>query len=183
MCLVGFVDPPVSACGLFAEPFRRDFLRTRTLFDEGLITERIPRCGRHRRVSPQTPLSTRAVLGYLLGHLWCLPQRRRTDLSAQLPSFAYPDVVDLRATVRQMLGQPSRWQAPGKAEGTLLIDLAFFRVERRPAAHVVAAALFPDAAARHGSAGPRGDRNHPEVDCWGSRGQTRVRPVIDPSDP
>jgi mono/diheme cytochrome c family protein len=46
------------------------------------------------------------------------------QIAAQLPSFAYPDVLDGESVVRQMIGQPSRWQAKGRAEGTLLIDPA-----------------------------------------------------------
>ena len=63
------------------------------------------------------------MLGYLAGNCGAC-HNGDGQISAQLPSFAYPDVVDGRAIVRQMIGQPSRWQAPGKAEGTLLIDPA-----------------------------------------------------------
>ena len=108
---------------IHGEPLTPDMVTLRTLFDEGLITGADPALRQAPpRIAADDP-QTRAVLGYLSGNCGAC-HNGDGQISAQLPSFAYPDVVDGRTIVRQMLGQPSRWQAPGKAEGTLLIDPA-----------------------------------------------------------
>ena len=91
------------------------------LFDDGLLTGADAAL---RRTPPRITADdsqTRTVLGYLSGNCGAC-HNGDGQISAQLPSFAYPDVVDGRAIVRQMVGQPSRWQAKGKSEGTMLID-------------------------------------------------------------
>ena len=155
---------------IHGEPLTPDMVTLQTLFDEGLITGADPALRQTPpRIAADDP-QTRAVLGYLSGNCGAC-HNGDGQISAQLPSFAYPDVVDGRAIVRQMIGQPSRWQAPGKAEGTLLIDPAspessavLLRMSsRRP--------VVSNAAARHGAAGPRGDRDYCgsglAVSTWG----------------
>ena len=65
---------------------------------------------------------TRAVLGYLSGNCGAC-HNGDGQISAHVPSFAYADLLgDADAVAQGMLGQRTRWQAPGRAEGTMLID-------------------------------------------------------------
>jgi cytochrome c553 len=108
---------------IHGEPLTADMVTLQTLFDEGLLTGADPALRRTPpRIAAGDPL-TRAVLGYMAGNCGAC-HNGDGQIAAQLPSFAYPDVLDGDAVVRQMVGQPSRWQAKGRAEGTLLIDPA-----------------------------------------------------------
>jgi mono/diheme cytochrome c family protein len=108
---------------IHGEPLGADLITLKTLFDEGLLTGADPALRRTPpRIAAGDPL-TRAVLGYMAGNCAAC-HNGDGQIAAQLPSFAYPDVLDGDAVVRQMIGQPSRWQAKGRAEGTLLIDPA-----------------------------------------------------------
>jgi len=92
-----------------------------TLLDEGLLKNADPSL---RRTPPRIVVddpSARAVLGYLSGNCGAC-HNGDGQISAKLPSFAYTDVMDGNSVVRQLVDQPSRWQAPGRSEGTLLID-------------------------------------------------------------
>ena len=107
---------------IHGEPLTRDMVTLKTLFDEGLLKGADPAL---RRTPPRiagAPL-TRAVLGYMAGNCGAC-HNGDGQIAAQLPSFAYPEVLDGESVVRQMIGQPSRWQAKGQAEGTLLVDPA-----------------------------------------------------------
>ena len=107
---------------IHGEPLTRDMVTLKTLFDEGLLKGADPAL---RWTPPRiagAPL-TRAVLGYMAGNCGAC-HNGDGQIAAQLPSFAYPDVLDGESVVRQMIGQPSRWQAKGQVEGTLLVDPA-----------------------------------------------------------
>ena len=106
---------------IHGEPLAADMVTLRTLFDEGRLKGADPSL---RRIPPRVAAAnprTRSVLGYMAGNCGAC-HNGDGQIAAQLPSFTYPDVLDGEAVVRQMIGQPSRWQAPGRAEGTLLID-------------------------------------------------------------
>ena len=108
---------------IHGEPLAPDMVTLRTLFDEGLLAGADPAL---RQAPPRIAAGdaqTRAVLGYLAGNCGAC-HNGDGQIAAQLPSFAYPDVLDGRAIVQQLIGQPSRWQAPGRSEGTLVIDPA-----------------------------------------------------------
>jgi mono/diheme cytochrome c family protein len=108
---------------IHGEPLAADMVTLKTLFDEGLLTGADPALRRTPpRIAAGDPL-TRAVLGYMAGNCGAC-HNGDGQIAAQLPSFAYADVLDGDAVVRQLIGQPSRWQAKGRAEGTLLIDPA-----------------------------------------------------------
>ena len=108
---------------IHGEPLTADMVTLKTLFEEGLLTGAGPALRRTPpRIAAGDPL-TRAVLGYMAGNCGAC-HNGDGQIAAQLPSFAYPDVLDGDAVVRQMIGQPSRWQAKNRAEGTLLIDPA-----------------------------------------------------------
>lgn len=108
---------------IHSEPLTAEMVTLRTLFDEGLLTGADPAL---RRTPPRITAGdalTRAVLGYMAGNCGAC-HNGDGQIAAQLPSFVYPDVLDGESVVRQMIGQPSRWQAKGRAEGTLLFDPA-----------------------------------------------------------
>ena len=93
----------------------------RTLLDEGLLRGADAALRTNPpRIAAGKP-GTRAVLGYLSANCGAC-HNGDAAITAQLPSFHYDDVIDGEAIVQRLIGQPSRWQAPGKSEGTLLID-------------------------------------------------------------
>jgi mono/diheme cytochrome c family protein len=107
---------------IHGEPITADMVTLKTLFDETLLTGADPAM---RRTPPRIagdPL-TRAVLGYMAGNCGAC-HNGDGQIAAELPSFSYPDVLSAGEIVRHLIGRPSRWQAKGRAEGTLLIDPA-----------------------------------------------------------
>ena len=106
---------------IHGEPLADGMVTLNTLLDEGLLTGADPSL---RRTPPRiaaTDPAARAVLGYLSGNCGAC-HNRDADISAKLPSLAYADVMDGNSVIRQLVDQPSRWQAPGRSEGTLLLD-------------------------------------------------------------
>ena len=110
---------------IHGEPLLPGMVTLNTLLDEGLLTgaDDSP-----HRVSPRIPARdprTRAVLGYLATNCGTC-HNAGSAISARLPSLAYGDVMaDPDAVEKQMVGQPSRWQAPGRSEReTLLVNPA-----------------------------------------------------------
>jgi hypothetical protein len=107
---------------IHGEPLTREMITLQTLVDEHRLTgadttwRTAP-----PRISTRDP-QTRTVLGYLSGNCGAC-HNGDSQISAQAPSFAYADLIeDSDSIVRRMIGQPTRWQAPGRAEGTMLID-------------------------------------------------------------
>jgi mono/diheme cytochrome c family protein len=106
---------------IHGEPLTPGMMTVRTLADEGLLTP--------PTAVPQTPVritagdpQTRAMLGYLSGNCGAC-HNGDGQISAQVPSFAYADLMDDGDGIaRRMMGQPTRWQAPGRTDGTMLID-------------------------------------------------------------
>ena len=89
-----------------------------SLLDEGRLTgadEALRRAP--PRIAARDPL-TRAVVGYLSTNCGAC-HNGDGAISAQLPSLAYADVmVDGERVMQSLIGLQSRWQAPGRPEGT-----------------------------------------------------------------
>ena len=107
---------------IHGEPLTRDMLTLQTLLDERRLAgfeaaeARVP-----PRIDARDP-QTRAVLGYLSGNCGAC-HNGDGQIAAHVPSFAYADLMDDGdGLARQMMDQPTRWQAPGRSEGTMLID-------------------------------------------------------------
>ena len=99
-----------------------DMLTLQTLIDEHRLTgiDGVA-TGGSPRINARDP-QTRAVLGYLSGNCGAC-HNGDGQISAQVPSFAYADLLgDADAVAQRMIRQRTRWQAPGRADGTLLID-------------------------------------------------------------
>jgi cytochrome c553 len=108
---------------LHGEPLAPGMVTLNTLLDEGRLTGASASLRTTPpRIAARDP-QTRAVLGYLSANCGAC-HNGDGQITAQLPSFHYADVIDGEATARQLIGQPARWQAPGRTEGTLLIDSA-----------------------------------------------------------
>jgi mono/diheme cytochrome c family protein len=107
---------------IHGEPLTREMITLQTLIDEQRLTRN---AGSWRKVPPRIDTAdpqTRTVLGYLSGNCGAC-HNGDGQISAQVPSFAYADLMDGADLIAErMIGQPTRWQAPGRTEGTMLID-------------------------------------------------------------
>ena len=106
---------------IHGEPLTKGMVTVRTLLDEGVLTPAtaIPRTP--ARITARNP-RTRTILGYLSGNCGAC-HNGDGQIAAQVPSFAYADLIDDGDGVaRQMMNRPARWQAPGRTDGTMLID-------------------------------------------------------------
>ena len=109
---------------LHAEPLGSGMVTLNALLNEGRLAgadaalRQMP--PRIRTSDPQA----RAVAGYLAANCGGC-HNGNSAISAQVPSLAYADVMaDGDAALKRLVGHPTRWQAPGKAEGTVLLDPA-----------------------------------------------------------
>jgi hypothetical protein len=97
-------------------------LTLKTLINERLLSAaRGDLLDRPPRI-PAADADTRAVLGYLganCGHC----HDGTATISAQVPSLAFRDLLrDGDAVARALAGMPTRWQAPGRSAGTVVVD-------------------------------------------------------------
>ena len=92
-----------------------------TLIDEQRLTGIVASRKDPPRIDTRDP-QTRTVLGYLSGNCGAC-HNGDGQISAQVPSFAYADLLDGADSIAgRMIGQPTRWQAPGRSDRTMLID-------------------------------------------------------------
>jgi mono/diheme cytochrome c family protein len=106
---------------IHGEPLAPGMVTLQTLFDEHLLSGADPAL---RQTPPRIVADdprTRAVLGYFAGNCGAC-HNADGKITARLPSFAYADITDGSAVTQQLAGKPSRWQAAGKTDGTMLID-------------------------------------------------------------
>jgi hypothetical protein len=106
---------------IHAEPLTSDMLTLRTLVEERWLAPLPADLLQHPpRVTTSHPM-TRAVLGYLSANCGGCHDGSG-DISALVPSLTYADVMrNGDAVARRLIGQRSRWQAPGKSEGTTIL--------------------------------------------------------------
>lgn len=106
---------------IHGEPLTRGMLTVRTMVDAGLLTPATAVPQTPARINARDP-QTRTVLGYLSGNCGAC-HNGDGQIAAHVPSFAYADLMDDGDGIaRRMMGQPTRWQAPGRTDGTMLID-------------------------------------------------------------
>jgi hypothetical protein len=107
---------------IHGEPLTEGMVSVKTLVDEGLlasagrdVVDRPPRIA-------TADAKTRTVLGYLSAN--CGSCHDGTSaISAQVPSLKFTDLMrDGDAVARSLIGAQTRWQAPGRSEGTVLVD-------------------------------------------------------------
>jgi mono/diheme cytochrome c family protein len=107
---------------IHGEPLAREMITLQTLIDERRLTGIVASWRRNPpRIDTSDP-QTRTVLGYLAGNCGAC-HNGDGQISAQVPSVAYADLMDGADSIAErMIGQPTRWQAPGRTDGTMLID-------------------------------------------------------------
>ena len=108
---------------IHGEELTRDMVTLRTLIDEQrLSADAAARLRTPPRIAASHP-QTRALLGYLSANCGTC-HNRGGEIAALVPSLTYEDVVDDGdAVARHLVRGRTRWQAPGKFEGsTVLVD-------------------------------------------------------------
>jgi hypothetical protein len=108
---------------IHGEPLTRDMVTLDTLAEERLLSPVDTASSGHQpRIVASQP-ATRAVLGYFSANCGTCHNGSQ-EISALVPSLKYTDVMgDGDAAARRLIGQRSKWQAPGKPDGTtMLID-------------------------------------------------------------
>ena len=113
-----------DAQAIHGEPLMPGMVTYRALLDARLlISHGDMAAGREPRVAARHP-QARAVLGYLAANCGTCHDGSAA-ITAQVPSLAYADIMrDGDAVARSLIGQPTRWQAPGMGNRpALLLDL------------------------------------------------------------
>jgi mono/diheme cytochrome c family protein len=107
---------------IHGEPLTREMITLQTLIDDQRLTGIVASWRKDPpRIDTRDP-QTRTVLGYFSGNCGAC-HNGDGQISAQVPSFAYADLLDGADSIAEgMIGQPTRWQAPGRSDGTMLID-------------------------------------------------------------
>jgi mono/diheme cytochrome c family protein len=106
---------------IHGEPRVNGMVTLSTLLDEGRLSGADDAL-RHAppRIAARDP-QTRAVVGYLSTNCGAC-HNGDGAIPARLPSLAYADVMaDADRVMQSMLGLHSRWQAPGRPEGTTVL--------------------------------------------------------------
>ncbi len=107
---------------IHGEPLRAGSLTIRTLVEEG----RLAHARRDLLANPPriraADAETRAVLGYLAANCGTC-HNGRGEIAALGPIIRARDLAaDGDAVARSLLGQPTRWQIPGRGDGTVLVS-------------------------------------------------------------
>jgi cytochrome c553 len=106
---------------IHGEPLRPGSLTIQTLVQEGLLEgARADLLAKPPRIQT-TNAETRAMLGYLAANCaHC--HNGRGEIAALGPILRLRDLVeDADAVARSLLGQPTRWQLRGRADGSVLV--------------------------------------------------------------
>ena len=106
---------------IHGEPLAPGMLTTRTLVDEGLLSgARQDLLTRPPRIQTSSPLG-RSVLGYLAANCG-MCHNGKGEIAALGPVIRAADlVVDGDAVARSLIGQRTRWQVPGEADGASVL--------------------------------------------------------------
>lgn len=106
---------------LHAEPATPDALTLTTLFAEGRVRGSKQLRSNPPRIATDNP-RTRSVLGYLVANCGGC-HNGRGEIAALGPVLRYEDLVrDADRVAASLIGQPTKWQVPGRTEGSMLID-------------------------------------------------------------
>ena len=109
---------PVLGAG---EPLRPGLLTNETLLEGGLLVNaRADLVTAPPRIATKDP-ATRTVLGYLSANC-AMCHNGKGEITAAAPVIRLADLVtDGDAVARSLLGQRTRWQIPGEADGESLL--------------------------------------------------------------
>ena len=164
---------------IHGEPLTREMITLQTLIDERRLTGIVAASWRRHppRIDTRDP-QTRTVLGYLSGNCGAC-HNGDGQISAQVPSFAYADLMDGADSIAErMIGQPTRWQAPGRTGWNHADRPILSGPECTPPPPALAPAVVANAAARHGPPGSAGDYRDWPVDFGGRSGNERLKRVL-----
>lgn len=105
---------------LHGEPLRTGMLTARGLVDEGLLANAPRDLDTHARIRTDDP-ATRSVLGYMVANC-AMCHNGRGEITAAAPLIRLEDLVtDADTVARSLVGQRTKWQAPGASDGTVLV--------------------------------------------------------------
>jgi mono/diheme cytochrome c family protein len=116
------LSPDRDPNAIHGEPLRPGMMTLRTLLDEQRLAN-APSELRDRapRIATSNP-RTRAVLGYMLANCGSC-HNGRGEIAALGPVLRYDDLLrDADATAMALLEHRTKWQVPGRDEGSRLID-------------------------------------------------------------
>jgi cytochrome c553 len=106
---------------LHAERASPGALTLEALFAEGLMRGSTDLRSNPPRIATDNP-RTRSVLGYLVANCGGC-HNGRGEIAALGPVLRYEDLVrDADRVAASLIGQPTKWQVPGRSEGSVLVD-------------------------------------------------------------
>jgi cytochrome c553 len=116
------LSPDRDPDAIHGEPLLPGMVTLNTLADEGLLSpQRVDLIARPPRIQT-SHAQTRTVLGYLAGNCGAC-HSRDADVPAVAPFLRTRDLLaDGDAVARALAARLTTWQAPGREEGTRLID-------------------------------------------------------------
>lgn len=105
---------------IHGEPLGPDAVTLQTLVSERLLSPaRLDLVRRPPRIRTNSA-ATRAILGYLSTNCGACHDGG-DEIAALMPSLRHEDVLDGDAAVQRLIGQPSKWQVPGAADGASML--------------------------------------------------------------
>jgi hypothetical protein len=115
------LSPDRDPNAIHGEPLRPDMITLKTLFDEGRVSGVASDTDLAPRIATTNP-RTRAVLGYLLANCGSC-HNGRGEIAALGPTLEVAALLrDGDAVASALVAHPTKWQVPGRDEGSVLID-------------------------------------------------------------
>jgi mono/diheme cytochrome c family protein len=116
------LSPDRDPHAIHGEPLRPEMITLRTLVDEGRLAGVRPDAWTTApRIATENP-RTRAALGYLVANCGTC-HNGRGEIAALGPTLEYSELLrDADAVAARLVGQPTKWQVPGRTEGSVLVD-------------------------------------------------------------
>jgi cytochrome c553 len=116
------LSPDRDPNAIHGEPLRAGMITLDTLVAEQRFAATAAAAfARAPRIATDNP-RTRAVLGYLVANCGGC-HNGRGEIAALGPVLRYDDLLrDANAVADSLIGQPTKWQLPGKVEGSVLVD-------------------------------------------------------------
>jgi hypothetical protein len=115
------LSPDRDPNAIHGEPLGPEMLTLATLITQGRLKNASSELSHPPRVATTNP-RTRTVLGYLVANCGGC-HNGRGEIAALGPVLRYEDLMrDADAVADALVGQRTKWQVPGRVEGSVLID-------------------------------------------------------------
>ena len=115
------LSPDRDPNAIHGEPLRSDMITLKTLLDERRLSGVTGDVDLAPRIATTNP-RTRAVLGYLLANCGSC-HNGRGEIAALGPTLKVDELLhDGDAVASSLVAHPTKWQVPGRDEGSVLID-------------------------------------------------------------